>query len=134
MLPPGNLSGKDHCLHQRNPCDGREGKDSGKKREPDRPKRGRGGRRDDLVANPDFYDEDWEEKDLKALEQEIWKAKERFGKEEILISLLEPMHLYCLCALSTGCEGARWIYTPGQNSMDDCTATSQNPWYMSQLT
>lgn len=26
------------------------------------------------------------------------------------------------------------IYTPGQNCMDDCTATSQKPWYMSQLT
>lgn len=58
-----------------------------------------------LVANPDFYDEDWEEEDLKALEQEIWKTKERFGKEEILISLLEPMHLYCMGDCKGGITG-----------------------------
>lgn len=58
-----------------------------------------------LVANPDFYDQNWEEEDLRILEEEIRKVKERFEKEEILISLLEPMHLYCLGDCKGGITG-----------------------------
>lgn len=58
-----------------------------------------------LVANPDFYDEDWTEEDLWILEQEIGKVKERFNGKEILINLLEPMHLYCLGDCKGGITG-----------------------------
>jgi len=58
-----------------------------------------------LVANADFYDQGWGEEEVQILEDEMKKVKQRYEKDEILISLCEPMRLYCLGKCKGGITG-----------------------------
>ena len=77
-----------------------------------------------IVANADFYDQNWSDEDIEALKEQIKDVKGRFEKENILISLLEPVHLYCKGDCSGGITGLH-IFPNG--TLYPCILAGGNP-------
>lgn len=49
-----------------------------------------------IAACENFYDSNWSDEDIDVLRIEIQKIKKSFGNKNFLISLCEPIRLYCL--------------------------------------